>query len=213
MTHISPTPPSPGPSDFRDPAPERRRPRGRPRDEGLRERCLKAAIDVYATLGWAGFNFESVGNHAGVGRPALYRRWTDRNALLIDAILHTTPTVDDEDMGSLREELKRLIVDYASVLDGNRGHAGQRLYLDAQVIPGVLAAVHESLMGRRYAVVSSAIRRAARRANAVPGISDQMAFGMLLGPVLLWNIGSLQATPIDFDTVIDSVTTLLRLPG
>jgi AcrR family transcriptional regulator len=213
VNRISPTPRSPNTSDVSDSSPDQPRPRGRPRVEALRGRCLEAAIDVYAELGWSGFNFESVANAAHVGRPALYRRWTDRETLLIDALVHTTPKITDEDLGSLREELKRLLVDYSTVLQGNRGRAGQRLYLDAPAIPDVVATVHGRLMGGRYEVMTAAIRRAARRANAVPAISERIAFGLLLGPALLWNVGDQRPTPLDADAVADSVTALLRLPG
>ena len=129
-----------------------------------------------------------------------------QSALLIDAIVQATPEIVDEDLGSLREELRRLVEDYYSVLHGNRGRAGQRLYLDAQTIPNVLAAVHERLMGRRYEVACSTIRRrAAKRANAIPAISERMAFGMLLGPALLWNVADQRRTPLDVEAVADSV--------
>jgi AcrR family transcriptional regulator len=185
--------------------------RGRPREEGLRNRCLEAAIDVYAEHGWSGFNFEAVANAAQAGRPALYRRWSDRSALLIDAFLHTTPTIADEDLGSLTAELKHLLVDYSSALHGNRGRAGQRLYLDGPTIPSIVAAVHARLMGRRYAVISSAISRASERASTTPSISPRLAFGLLLGPALLWNMGDARPVPLDVDAAVKSVTKLIGI--
>ena len=196
---------------LRDAASEEAQPRGRPRDETLRERSLDAAIEIYAEFGWSGFNFGSVANKANVGRPALYRRWPDRAALLIDAILHATPAIVDEDLGSLENELKNVLIGYSSVLQGNRGRAGQRLYLDAPAIPDVLAAVHASLMGRRYEVVCSAISRAAVRANTLPSVSERMAFGLLLGPVLLWDVAGHQPPACDIDAVVSSVVATLGL--
>lgn len=188
------------------------RQRGRPRDETLRSRCLDAAIDVYASLGWSGFNFESVAQEASVGRPALYRRWTDRGALLIDAMLHASPTIEDVDLGSLSDELARVLADYVAVLQGNRGRAGQRLYLDGQVIPDVLAAVHASLMGQRYEVVSNAIERASSRAGSRPLVSVRLAFSLLLGPALLWNVAEQGPSTLDVAVVVASVASVLGLP-
>ena len=137
-----------------------------------------------------------------------------QSALLIDAIVQATPEIVDEDLGSLREELRRLVKFCCSVLHGNRGRAGQRLYLDAQTIPNVLAAVHERLMGRRYEVACSTIRgHAAKRANAIPAISERMAFQMFLGPALLWNVADQRRTPLDVEAVADSVVAGLKLPG
>ncbi len=67
-------------------APQKPRSAGRPRDARIDAVVLKAAADVYAKEGWAGFNFEAIARHAGVGKGALYRRWDSREDLLIDAI-------------------------------------------------------------------------------------------------------------------------------
>lgn len=59
---------------------------GRPRDERIDAVVLKTAARVYAEEGWAGFNFEAVAREAGVGKGALYRRWSSPEDLLMDAI-------------------------------------------------------------------------------------------------------------------------------
>jgi len=184
---------------------------GRPRDESLRDRVLETAIDLYADHGWSGFNFETVSTGAGVGRPALYRRWADRSALLIDAILSATPEVLDVDLGSLHDELSRLLCEYLQVMRGSRGRAGQRLYLDREVIPDVVEAVHQRLMGRRSEVVSLAIQRASDRTGKPSAIPDQLAFAFLLGGALQWGLLDDVHKPVHVQAIVTSVVKLTDL--
>jgi AcrR family transcriptional regulator len=189
----------------------RRRPPGRPRDVELPRRVLEAALQVYALHGWGSFNFETVSTAAGVGRPALYRRWADRSALLTDALLSTTPEVLDADLGSLHDELHRVLSDYLRVMQGNRGRAGQRLYLDRDEIPDVLAAVEERLMRRRSQVVSRALSRAAARAGRPSAVSDNLTLAFLLGGALQWHAAGAERHPVDIDEIVTSVVRLSRL--
>ncbi|MET0767631.1 MAG: TetR/AcrR family transcriptional regulator [Aeromicrobium sp.] len=77
---------------------------GRRRDPGIDQAALAAALRVYQADGWQGFTFESVAKEAGVGKPALYRRWPTPANLLIDAFeqLHLPAA---RDCGSLRDDL------------------------------------------------------------------------------------------------------------
>lgn len=61
---------------------------GRPRDAGIDACVLDAALAELAAKGYAGFSLASVAAAAGTTRPAVYRRWKDRDALVIDAIAH-----------------------------------------------------------------------------------------------------------------------------
>ena len=59
---------------------------GRPRDPGVDRRIARAALDLFADAGWAGFAMEAVARRAGVGKASLYLRWNSKEALLTDAV-------------------------------------------------------------------------------------------------------------------------------
>lgn len=61
---------------------------GRPRDTAIDTSVLDAALAELAAKGYAGFSLASVAAAAGTTRPAVYRRWSNRTALVIDAIAH-----------------------------------------------------------------------------------------------------------------------------
>lgn len=164
---------------------------------------------MYAAHGWSGFNFETVSKAASAGRPALYRRWPDRDALLADALLSRSPEVTDVDLGSLAAELSRLINDYLKGMQGGRGRVGLRLYLEAERAGEEVAAVQRRLMERRHEVVAAALRRAEARAGRPSQATDQLVFALLFGGALLWDAHRQVLAP-DTEAIIAS---LIRLTG
>lgn len=62
--------------------------RGRPRDASIDRDVLDAAVSELGAKGYSGFSIAAVAEAAGTTRPALYRRWPDKTALIVDAIAH-----------------------------------------------------------------------------------------------------------------------------
>lgn len=59
---------------------------GRPRDAAIDDAVLDAALLRLARDGFAGLSLAAVAVDAGTSRPAIYRRWPDKESLIIDAI-------------------------------------------------------------------------------------------------------------------------------
>ena len=160
---------------------------GRPEDPELRGNVLRAAIECYAEKGWSGFNFDAVAKRAGVGRPALYRRWADRTELLVDAFKELTAGLVDEDLGSLRLELVRLGVDYSAMMRGARGLAGTRLMADAHVHPDLFARVTAEISERREELVWRSIDRALARGEIRAEYVQDVSL-LLFGALWEWSV-------------------------
>ena len=66
------------------------RPPGRPRSERAARAIIDATIDLLAEEGGvAGVSIEAVAARAGVGKTTIYRRWPNKEALIIDALAET----------------------------------------------------------------------------------------------------------------------------
>ena len=83
--------------------------RGRKRDNTRDADILDAALDVLAELGASGLTMDLVAERAGAGKATIYRRWTSKAELVIDAVAHMKrKQVDIEhlpDTGTLRGDL------------------------------------------------------------------------------------------------------------
>ena len=154
---------------------------GRKRDPLIEPRVFEAAIRVYARDGWAGFTFEAVARSAHVGKPAIYRRWSNREELLV-AALHTADFPTARDCGSVREDL----LDYAGqwvewYQHAHRAVAARRIVYDGQASPALLE-LHDSLIVRpRTEAARDITRRAIKRGEIASTVRSSTIVDLLVG--------------------------------
>ena len=68
----------------------RKAPGHRPRVESEREsQILDAALDLLAEVGYDRMTMDAVAAHAKASKATLYRRWSSKSSLVVDAILRT----------------------------------------------------------------------------------------------------------------------------
>jgi len=91
----------------------------RPRVEGDREReILQATREVLAEVGYDRLTMDAVAAKAKASKATLYRRWTNKVSLIIDAlhpkVQHVVP-----DTGSLRGDLQEVFCGMGGLVDHN----------------------------------------------------------------------------------------------
>ncbi|MGZ8746535.1 MAG: TetR/AcrR family transcriptional regulator [Mycobacterium sp.] len=83
-----------------------------PRVGQSRRAIRRAALEEFASVGYAGFRMESVAARAGVGRSTLYRHWRDKTALIADALetLNVQPDPNSELVsGTARQRVELML--------------------------------------------------------------------------------------------------------
>ncbi len=87
-------------------------PLGRKRDHSRDAHILKAAADVLSEVGYEGMTMDIVAARAKAGKATVYRRWSSKSDLVLDAIAHMKQTQFDldrlPDTGALRGDLLAL---------------------------------------------------------------------------------------------------------
>jgi AcrR family transcriptional regulator len=78
---------------------------GRPRDPRLDDALLEAGLAVFLESGYAGASLTEIARRAGVGTPAIYRRWPTKADLAIAIIEHVAEPEPIPDSGSIRDDL------------------------------------------------------------------------------------------------------------
>ena len=183
---------------------------GRPRDVTIRRKVIDAAIECYAERGWSGFSFETVSIRATVGRPALYRRWSGREELLIDAFRESTPTLRAPDHGNIRDDLTDIAMAHRQLMAGARGRAGLRLFIEREAVTEVFRTVSAETSAQRHLLILEALRRGQARgevrSEADLRIASELLTGALVVDALDFNKRSHQV----HSTVVKTVDTLLK---
>jgi AcrR family transcriptional regulator len=100
---------------------------GRPRDETRDAAILTATLEVLADVGYDRLTIDAVAAKAKASKATVYRRWPDKNALVVEAIqtLHqpqgSEPVCLWPDTGSLRGDLVAAVRHFMDRLNSDEG--------------------------------------------------------------------------------------------
>jgi AcrR family transcriptional regulator len=90
----------------------------RPRIEGDRElEILEATLQVLAEVGYDRLTMDAVATKAKASKATLYRRWTNKVSLVIEALQHTKGPHDIPDTGTLRGDLQQVFCGVGGLSD------------------------------------------------------------------------------------------------
>ncbi|AKS32034.1 TetR/AcrR family transcriptional regulator [Mycolicibacterium goodii] len=144
----------------------------RQRTEGRLDRSrdpaiLNAALAALAENGYTGTNMDDVAARAGVGKAAIYRRWSSKAALITDALVYWRPellTDDAPDTGSLEGDLDA-IVEHAARNDDEliSNDLVLRVAIEATHDPQLASALDDLMLMRGRRMITTILNRAAAR--------------------------------------------------
>lgn len=183
------------------------RPPGRPRDPGVDTSILAAARELVMETGYGSATIEAVARRAGVGRPTIYRRWTNKADLLFDALFEATETRPVPNSGDLVTDL----VFMAKVLanDLSSPAAAQALVAVMAEVGSdseIAAQVREQAIRPRVAELAVVVERAQQQGSARQNVDPTLVIHAIAG-VLYYHAAVLgEATT---DELVNDVVSLL----
>lgn len=133
------------------PTTERERKVGRPRDARFDQAILEAGAGLIGAHGIGGFSVDAVAEAAGCSKATIYRRWSTKEALLLDVWRGLASSAETPDTGSLRDDLLAYVGGLASAI-----HSGPL----AKVLPQMMAV---AMVDEAFATEYRAFRRERRR--------------------------------------------------
>jgi AcrR family transcriptional regulator len=150
--------------------------RGRPRSAEADRAILNAAVDLLAERGLAAMSIEEVAARAGVGKATIYRRWSSKGLLALDAFVTSFQEQQPlPDTGTLRGDLIAALTAWVRAVTGtSMGAMLTGLIAEAQHDPSLRAVwrerVLEPLRSQHRIMLDRAIAR-----GEIPATVDQEA--------------------------------------
>jgi AcrR family transcriptional regulator len=182
----------------------------RPRVEGEREeQILEAALVLLCRVGYDRMTMDAIAAEAKAGKATLYRRWSTKSSLVVDAVLRSKEhlQVADPDTGSLRDDLIAMACSHGGLADDR----------SSRVMSGVITALHhdpefaEEFRTRVIAPKTAATRALfvrARERGEITADLDLDLFAPALAAIVLHRSFVL-GLPADEKTVTQAVDELI----
>jgi AcrR family transcriptional regulator len=173
------------------------RPRGRPRDVDARGAIVGATLDLLAEKGFQAATMDSIASRAGVGKNTIYRRWSSKEELIVDALRDLAP----EPTPTAQSDLRALLLDYL--------HGQEREFADPRIgklLPGLLGELQTNpefalvwvdrvVRPRRRAIVD-VLSKALERGELRKDVDPDVIADLLLGPPFLRLLFPLGLPPV-----------------
>jgi AcrR family transcriptional regulator len=175
----------PGTDTEAGPAPETNRRPGRPRSEQAEQAIIEATLDLFAEQGFEGVCFEAVAARAGVGKATIYRRWSNKEELLLAAFASLKSPFPEPKGVSVRDDLLAMVeVMCADKADPRKARRYALLLGEGDKYPRLMARYKESVVQPRRDAMRAVIRHGVETGALRPDTDDEIAMLQLTGAIM-----------------------------
>jgi len=162
------------------------RPPGRPRDPAVDRAVIAAATQVLAEVGFQAMSMEAVAQRAGVGKPAIYRRWASKQELVLAVLERLSDQPEMPAQGTARHRLTAFMQAWSRATQDERSARLPSALLGEASRNRVLGeAVRKAFVDTRRQKVLAVLREGAEQGELRPGVDLELAADVLLGPLMM----------------------------
>jgi AcrR family transcriptional regulator len=159
---------------------------GRPRSATAHEAILQAAVVLFIEQGFEGMSVEAVAARAGVGKATIYRRWSSKEALVIDAVARVFAEPAAPDTGSVRDDLVQSGRELQVLISTSpTGEVFPRMAAEVAKHSPLGHLYGERVIGPRRAIFGDALRRGIESGELPAAVDIELAIDQLVGVLLL----------------------------
>jgi AcrR family transcriptional regulator len=162
---------------------------GRPRSEEADRAIIDATLDLLAEVGVGPLSIEGVAARAGVGKATVYRRWPNKDALIVDAMAALKGPVPVPAGRSLREDMTIL---FNNLARGHEAARQRRIYAcfvgEVGRHPDLVRRYVEAVIEPRREVMRGVLRAAIARGELRDDLDIELMLHLITAPVLHWTV-------------------------
>ena len=188
------------------------RPKGRPRSTAAGEAITEAVLDLIAESGSIeSLSIEAIAARAGVGKATVYRRWPNKEALVVDAIGTLKGAMPELAGESVREDLLAVARTIKRSSDTREGKVLPCLVFELKRNPE-LARQYDVSMRSRHEAVNAIFRRGIASGELRADLDVETVGAMFTAPLMMMSLfGSFPVVERDglservVDTLLDGL--------
>jgi AcrR family transcriptional regulator len=186
------------------------RPPGRPRSERAEKAIIEATLDLLVEeAGVAGMTIEAVAARAGVGKTTIYRRWANKEALIVDVLATLKEPLPALAGGSARDDLITLARAMRPPGD-RRFDCAWNVLGGAAKHPDLVERFRQDVIEPRREVIRGVLRRGVATGELRGDLDIEAALAVIVGAMTLRSRGlDPDETPPE-DLALRVVDTALR---
>ena len=198
----TPRPASTGPAHNEHPAATRGRPRSVEADLAI----AQATLDLLVEEGYSGLTMAAVAQRAKVSSATLYRRFANKESLVVSALAEATEEHRIADTGSLAGDVRALQEGIIERLSGEFGGLTEALIGEAVRNRGLADALRERFYEGYRRELLGMIERAVARGEITAPRDLSLVSNLLMGPLYYrWLVARDEFT----DHLVDDLTPML----
>jgi AcrR family transcriptional regulator len=172
---------------------------------------LAATRDVLTEIGYRGLTVEAVAARAKVGKATIYRWWSGKEELAVDALAAVFEAEEIADVGDTRQELRRAV---QMTMNNYTGHAFDlalpALAADCATSPVLLEHLRLRFLHRKREFVAAALHRAARRGDLPADVDTDLVQDIWAGTIVYRRV--ISGGPLD-EQLVERLLDLVLVDG
>jgi AcrR family transcriptional regulator len=188
---------------------------GRPRSEKAEKAIIDATIDIIAEgASPSEVSIEAVAARAGVGKTTIYRRWSGKEDLVLDAMASLKAPLPALDAPTVRENVVRYLTAMQQESDSRRTRCIMNVAMsESERFPHLAERFRQMAIKPRRDALRTVIQRGIDAGELRAGTDVEVAMAALTGAMLYftkWRDGD-EPLPADLaDRIADQVLSGLR---
>ena len=178
-----------------------------PRVERSRRVILEAVLEELGDVGYGALTIEGVAARAGVGKPSIYRRWSNKGLLVWEAVLGKTVSAPLPDSGKIEDDLRTVLhwgFDMVALPEARAALPG--MLADFRANPELERLVRERLLEPEYARIRTVFERAIERGDVRADVDLNVVMDTMIG--LMLGCALMFVRPID-DALVEELVDLV----
>lgn len=160
-----------------------KKPRGRPRSEATRQKIMAATAALIQERGVPGVTIEAVASAAGVGKPTIYRYWSNAHVLAMAALMEAVPEAKQSSQDDPLKALRGLLYGVAATFNHPSGRHVAMVLASADSSSEIAKAFRSHFIQSRRREAEGHIARAITAGKLPEDVQMDLVLDMIFGAV------------------------------